>query len=149
MKGTTMSPNPAFTPQLIGQTEKTLNAILDRHLAGAGLTEPQWITLTLALRSAEPVDRAEFAARVSGATKFSEADVEARISDLADAQLLDVTSGTVAVTDAGRELHARIFAANTDLTERLWGDLPAADLETAARVLAIVLERANAEFARV
>jgi hypothetical protein len=34
------------------------------------------------------------------------------------------------------------------LTERLWGDLPAADLDTARRVLAVVLERANAELPR-
>ena len=36
-----MSTTPAFGTQLIGQTEKTLNAILDRQLAGTGVTEPQ------------------------------------------------------------------------------------------------------------
>jgi hypothetical protein len=29
-----------------------------------------------------------------------------------------------------------------------WGDLPAADLDTAGRVFAVVLKRANAELAR-
>ena len=42
-----MSPPPEFGTQLIGQTEKTLNAILDRLLAGSGLDESQWITLTV------------------------------------------------------------------------------------------------------
>ena len=37
-----------FGPQLIGETEKTLNALLLRHLDGTGLTEPQWVTLRLA-----------------------------------------------------------------------------------------------------
>ena len=53
----------------------------------------------------------------------------------------------VAVTDAGKQLHARIRSANLELTERLWGDLPPEDLATAAEVLATVLERANAELA--
>jgi hypothetical protein len=33
--------HPAFGTQVIGQTEKALNAILERQLAGTGLTEPQ------------------------------------------------------------------------------------------------------------
>jgi hypothetical protein len=37
-----------FGPQLIGETEKTLNAILRRLLQGTGLSEPQWVTLRLA-----------------------------------------------------------------------------------------------------
>ena len=37
-----------FGPQLIGETEKTLNALLRRLLQGTGLTEPQWVTLRLA-----------------------------------------------------------------------------------------------------
>ena len=31
---------PALSPQVIGQAEKTLNAILDRVLTRTGLTEP-------------------------------------------------------------------------------------------------------------
>ena len=138
-----MSPNPTLSPQLIGQTEKTLNAILERHLSGAGLSEPQWITLTLAVMGGDPIGRDQLARRVATAAKFSEADVQTRITELADARLLDV-----AVTDGGKQLHARIRATNNESTERLWGDLPAADLDTAGRVLAVVLERANAELAR-
>ncbi len=37
-----------FGPQLIGETEKTLNALLRRFLEEPGLTEPQWVTLRLA-----------------------------------------------------------------------------------------------------
>ena len=145
-----MSSTPAFTPQLIGQTEKTLNAILDRNLAGTGLTEPQWVVLTLAVRSGGPIDRNLFASSVATSAKFSEADVRARIAELAERLLLTASTGEgaeVAVTDAGEELHGRILATNTELIERLWGDLPASDLAMAGRVLAIVLERANAEIA--
>ena len=70
-----MSPNPTLSPQLIGQAEKTLNAILERHLSGAGLSEPQWITLTLAVMGGDPIGRDQLARRVASAAKFSEADV--------------------------------------------------------------------------
>ena len=145
-----MSSN-VFTPQLIGQTEKTLNAILARHLAGAGLTEPQWVTLTLAARSDRPVDRDHLAARVADAAKFSLTEVQSAISELVEAEMLTVSgsdNAKVAVSDAGKDLHARIRGANTELTERLWGDLPPTNLAAAAQVLATVLERANAELAR-
>ena len=33
-----------FGTQIIGRTEKALNAILDRQLAGTGITEPQCST---------------------------------------------------------------------------------------------------------
>jgi DNA-binding MarR family transcriptional regulator len=138
-----------LSPQLIGQTEKTLNAILYRHLAEAGLDEPQWVTLTLAVMGGGPAGRDQFARHVASAAKFDETDVHKRIAELVDAQLLTVSAGDdaqVAVTEAGRELHARIRAINTQLTERLWGDLPAQDLEATARVLGTVLQRANAEF---
>jgi len=51
-----MSTTPTFSTQLVGRTEKTLNAILARLLAGTGLTEPQWVTLTLAVRSGGTID---------------------------------------------------------------------------------------------
>jgi DNA-binding MarR family transcriptional regulator len=145
-----MSSSPAFTPQLVGQTEKTLNAILARHLASAGLTEPQWVILTLLARNDGPVDRDQFAAHVRDAAKFSPTEVQAGISKLVDGKVLTVSDSDelrITLTDAGKQLHSRIRAANMELTERLWGDLPQADLATAAQVLAAVLERANAELA--
>jgi hypothetical protein len=53
----------------------------------------------------------------------------------------------VEARDAGRQLHAGVRGAVTAITERLWGDLPQEDLESAGRVLATVLARANAELA--
>lgn len=145
-----MSATPAFSPRLIGETEKTLNAILDRHLAGSGLTEAHWITLTLAIVSGGSIDHDELVRQVVTGTKFNDQDVRERVSELLGRHLLDdSTSPELTVTDAGAQLHAQIRAANTELTERLWGDLPADELATTARVLGIVLERANADLARV
>jgi hypothetical protein len=43
-----MSTHTPFGPQLLGETEKTLNALLRKSLRGTGLTEPQWVTLRVA-----------------------------------------------------------------------------------------------------
>jgi hypothetical protein len=141
-----MSPEPTFGTAVIGQTEKTLNAILDRQLAGTGVTEPQWVVLTLAVVGGGSVGRGQLVSRVTGALKISPAAANERISELGTAGLLDLSgNSTVAVTDVGRQLHTRTRAAVTEITDWLWGDLPPEDLEAAARVLTTVLERANAE----
>ena len=53
----------------------------------------------------------------------------------------------VTVTGAALQLHHRISTAIAQITQRLWGDLPAEDLATAGRVLAIITERASAQLA--
>ncbi|MBV9450622.1 MAG: hypothetical protein JO345_32505 [Streptosporangiaceae bacterium] len=145
-----MSSYPSFSARVIGQTEKTLNAILDRQLAGTGLTEPQWVILTLAVTGGGTFERDAFVREVAGALKISEAQAQASIDDLIVAQLLRAhgESATLIVTDAARQLHSRIRTVVTEITERLWGDLPAEDLATAGRVLSIITERANAELGR-
>jgi DNA-binding MarR family transcriptional regulator len=143
-------PAPTFSTPILGQTEKALNAILSRQLAGTGLTEPQWVTLTMTLTGGGAVDRDELAGRVAGVLKVTDADAQARIGELAAAQLLqggDGDGSPVTVTEAGRQLHGQIRTAVSRITQRLWGDLPAEDLATAGRVLSTVLERANAELA--
>jgi DNA-binding MarR family transcriptional regulator len=145
-----MSTTPTFGTQVIGQTEKALNAILERQLAGTGLTEPQWVTLTLTVVGGGTVERDDLVGRVAGALKVGEAQARAPITELAAAQLLegsDAEGSPVSVTDAGRHLHGQIRTAVAQITERLWGDLPAEDLATAGRVLSTVLARANAELA--
>jgi hypothetical protein len=145
-----MSSAPTFSTQVIGQTEKALNAILEGLLAGTGLTEPQWVTLTLTVASGGTVERDELVRRLGGVLKVGDADVQAHIGELAAAKLLDAGDGTgsVNVTEAGRQLHGQIRTGATEITQRLWGDLPAEDLATAGRVLSTVLARANAELAR-
>lgn len=146
-----MSSTTAFGTQVIGQTEKALNAILDRQLAGTELTEPQWVALTIAVMSDGADDRASFSRRVANALKITDREAQALIAELSAAKLLDLpdTEGSpVHPSDAGRQLHARIRTSITGITERLWGDLPPEDLTIAGRVLGIILERANAELAR-
>jgi DNA-binding MarR family transcriptional regulator len=147
-----MSATTSFSPQLIGQTEKALNAILARQLSGTGLTEPQWVTLVLAVGAgpgeAAEIDRDRLAAQVIDALKVDDETAQARIDELVAAGLLRVVDGSrpsVAPCGEGRALHGRIRAATGEITQRLWGDLPADDLAAAGRVLATILVRANAQ----
>ncbi len=143
-----MTTTPPFGTALIGQTEKTLNAILDRQLAGTGITEPQWVTLTLAAAGGGSVDRAELIRRVSAATKAGEASVAERVAELTAAGLLrDGGDGSIQVSEAGQARWTRIRTALGPITQGLWGDLPAEDLAVAGRVLSTVLERADAVLA--
>jgi hypothetical protein len=149
-KGGIMSPSPTFSAQLLGQTEKAANAILDRLLSQPGLTEHQWITLNLTVLNRGGVDADQLTEQVANALRISKAEAHARITELVTAQLLDVPDdkrAPVKLTDAGAQLHTRIRATVTQVSERLWGDLPATDLATAGRVLSTILERANAELA--
>ena len=60
-----------FGPQLIGETEKTLNAILRRVLQGTGLSEPQWVTLRLAGQLDE-FDRQAFVITLTDRAHFTD-----------------------------------------------------------------------------
>src|SRR3954452_20197915 len=143
-----MSTPPSFSAQALGQTEKALNAILDRRLAGTGLTERQWITLSLLVMSGGNNEREALVERVTGGTKVSDGDAEALVDALVAAQVVEaVRDSAVQVTTAGHELHSSIRRDVVQITERLWGDLPQEDLATAGRVLDTVLVRANAELA--
>lgn len=144
-----MPASPPLTPRLIGQTEKAMNALLERELSGTGITEPQWVTLVLAVASRPALDHRSFADQVVGALKVGDADARARIAELAAAGLLDAPGegSELSVTEAGLRLYDRVRAATGEITRRLWGDLPDAELATTAKVLGSVLQRANAELA--
>jgi DNA-binding MarR family transcriptional regulator len=138
-----------FSTQLIGQAEKTMNAILDRHLAGR-ISEPEWVTMVLITGSGARPDRDHVAGRVAHALRVSQETAAAHITRLAEKGLVQVTADrAVTLTGTGQELFTSIRAQAGETTRRLWGDLPAADLEVAGRVLSIVLARAEAELQAV
>jgi predicted ArsR family transcriptional regulator len=136
-----MSDYPTLTPRVIGETEKTLNAFLGRLLAGTGIAESQWVILSVAITGGGSVTPQQAAF----ALKITEPQAQDQLDQLTTAgYLTDRTS----VTQRAQDLFTRVRAATREITERLWGDLPAEDLATAGRVLSIITERANAELAR-
>ena len=143
-----MATDTTFTPQVLGETEKAL----ERHpLPGTRppwrLTEHQWIALRLTVTAGGEIPRDQLVGRLGGALKVGGDDAEARVDELVAAGVLDSSGdGRVAVTEAGAQLHTNIRAAVSEITERLWGDLPASDLETTGRTLTTILARANAHY---
>ncbi len=128
-----------FGPELIGQTEKTLHAILDTVLSDSGLSEREWVTLRLAVANAgtRPLpdlvrDRAHFA------------DAREIVDGLTDRGFLD---GAV-VSEAGRAFVEATMQRIATLTAPVWDDLPADDTDSAARILNTVLDRGRAVLSR-
>jgi DNA-binding MarR family transcriptional regulator len=143
------SPAPPLT-QVIGQTEKTMNAILDRHLAGA-VSEPEWVTLVLMSRHNGSADRDRFTDEVADALKISQATATGHVGQLISKGLVQAApqpGSGLTLSDAGHKFQTRMQVQVGAITERLWGDLPAADLVVMRRVLGTILERADAELKR-
>lgn len=126
-----------FGPQLIGQTEKTLNALLDRALADTGLTEPLWVSLRLTEQLGDTVGPGGLAGAISDQARYDDADT--LVADLRERGLV----GGSRLTPAGLELVERVQERTAALTATLWSGVPEADLDAAARVLNTVLERAR------
>jgi len=126
-----------FGPQLIGETEKTLNALLLRLLQGTGLTESHWVTLRLAERLDGSVDGDGLAASVADRAHISNA--AELVSELTRRGLL--AGGRP--TSAGREMTTGIQTAIATTTAPIWEGLPDGDVAAAARVLNEVLTRAR------
>ena len=135
-------------PRLIGQTEKTLNAILDHYLADSGVSETEWVALMVtSQRGTAP--EATAAERVASAIKRSPADGAAALASLAARGFVtpDGDGERVAVTAEGRRFQEGVQRRTAALGDRLWGPIAPADRETAASVLNVVLERATEELA--
>jgi Helix-turn-helix family len=130
-----------FGPQLIGETEKTLNALLLLYLEGTGLTEPQWVTLRLA-GMLDGVDTDGLAAAVADRAHFT--DAEQLVGGLTARGLLD--NGRL--TSAGRALVADVQASTAAATAPIWDGLPTDDIAATVRVINEVLDRAHAALAQ-
>src|SRR4029453_18527115 len=111
-----------FGPQLIGETEKTLNALLRRFLEPTGLTEPQWVTLRLADRIDNDSGTNGLVAAVADRAHFP--DASELVAELTSRGLLD--DGRL--TSAGRELTEAVQATITAQTAPIWADLRADDV---------------------
>jgi hypothetical protein len=126
-----------FGPQLIGETEKTLQALLRRALDGTGLDERLWV----ALRVADQPDGTPLRERLAKRAHFSDAD--ALVTDLDRRGLVAAD----AATDDGQAMLTRVLARSAALSGPIWDDIE--DADAAARALTEVLSRARAALADV
>jgi DNA-binding MarR family transcriptional regulator len=142
MKEAMMANTDVPFQRLVGQTEKTLNAILDKVLAGT-VSERQWVALVVI--GGGPADGDQAVAQVARALKTDRPGAADHIAALAAQGLVETGPSGTAVTADGRRLIDRVQAQIGAITQRLWGDIPAADMAVVRRVLGTVLERAEAE----
>jgi DNA-binding MarR family transcriptional regulator len=146
-----MPTHPSLNPQVIGQAESALGAILDPLLARTGTTFNQWLVLTVSAASGAAIDRDQLLTRITGARKIDDSAVLTAITELTSAELVQALPGEgprIGLTETGQARYRSIRTALDEVISRLFGDLPAEDLATAGRVLTIITERANAEVAR-
>jgi crotonobetainyl-CoA:carnitine CoA-transferase CaiB-like acyl-CoA transferase len=121
-----------FGPQLIGQTEKTLQALLRRALADTSLDERQWV----ALRLADQPDGTALRDRVADQARFDDADQLVTALEELGLVANDVP------TASGRAMLERVLAKSAALSGPIWDDID--DADAAAHALTLVLTRARA-----
>ncbi|MCU1486616.1 MAG: MarR family transcriptional regulator [Actinomycetia bacterium] len=127
-----------FGPQLVGETEKTLNALLRVALQGTGLTEAQWVALRVAALTGGSTSAEELALVVGDRAHFADAAELVRALD---------ERGLIAdghVTAAGHETLESVLARSAALTGPIWEGFAPADLEAATLVLNELRTRARA-----
>lgn len=120
-----------FGPQLVGQTEKTLQALLREALEGTGLDERQWVTLRLA----DQPDGRPLRERVADLARFDDAD---QLVTTLERRGLVVDD---ALTEDGQAMLVGVLARSAAISGPIWDDVP--DAEAAARALTTVLNRAR------
>jgi hypothetical protein len=125
-----------FGPQLIGETEKTLNAILRRVLQGTGLSEPQWVTLRLASQLDE-VDRQAFVIALTYRAHFT--DSAQLVDQLTKRGLLEGGQ----LTAEGRDLIETVQTVIAETTAPIWHDLTTDDVVATERLLNEILRRSR------
>jgi DNA-binding MarR family transcriptional regulator len=137
----TTTPDLPFGAQLIGRTEKSLDALLKGVLVGSGLSQPEYVALRVCSDRAGE-QRANITAQLAAAFRKGEDHAAALLERLGSAGMINSDQAApIELTQTGRELHDRLVAETDAVAARLWGDLPSHDLAVAARVLSTVLRR--------
>jgi hypothetical protein len=147
-----MTQTPTLTGQDIGQAHYATRAVLERVLADLGLGFHQSVALNQLAGNGSRMSENDLVARLVHGLKIAEPVARDGLTAAIDQGLIARTPEAGAepelvMTAAGKELHRRVNAAITQITQRLYGGLPAEDLAVAHRLLVTVTERANAELA--
>jgi hypothetical protein len=139
-----MSTTRTLNGQVLGQAERATRAVLDRMLERHGQTFHEWVAVNRTAGVGGTVHKGALIGQLAEGLKIDETAARTAVDNAVAAGLLAETENTVGLTDAGRTEYEQITGAIAHVTARLYGDLPADDLATTARVLTIVTERANA-----
>ncbi|WP_329295587.1 MarR family winged helix-turn-helix transcriptional regulator [Streptomyces pseudovenezuelae] len=139
---------PVLNPRVIALAHYAARALLENVLARHGVTFQQSVTLRLAAVAEGPVERARIVEDVVGALKIDPPQAHSVVDELISTGLVAPQwASQVRITDAGRELFETTSAETAPISARVYAGIPTEDLEVAGRVLTLITERADAEFA--
>lgn len=137
------SPSPSPSPSLsieIGTAERALRRLLDERITPAGLSFPEWTTLTVVRNDGPLAVAAVVERQVAGGVESAPA-AQATVAGLQRRGYLSPEPLTL--TSAGQALYGPVAQGVAGVGRSLWGDLPADEIETARRILVEVTQRAR------
>lgn len=139
------------TPPLtrsVGTAERAMRALLERQLEKENLSFGGWTAL--AFTSAGPLSAEQIVQRqIAGHTVSDASDGRRSVDALISAGQLAVDqAGMLAHTEKGAMLFRYLSAEIEGITQTLYGDLPAADLDATHRTLVEIGKRANSLLAQ-
>ncbi|MFD1662983.1 MarR family transcriptional regulator [Streptomyces caeni] len=141
-------PTPTLDSRLVGLTHYASRTLLERLLARTGTTFDQSVALRALADHGGTLEHTALVARLRDGLKIGdEAVARTAVDTLIAEGLLEIAQERVSLTDRGRDLSDGIQAGAREIASRLYAGIPQEDLETAGRVLTLVLERANADLA--
>ncbi|MFD0365452.1 hypothetical protein ACFQZZ_28790 [Nocardia sp. GCM10030253] len=133
-----------LNPQVLGQAENAHRALLDQILQSPGMTYHQWVGLTVAATAGDQVPLEQLIGRLTGALKTDADTVRTALTELAADGLIEQDRASVRVTALGRTRFGGVRSDIEGAMKQAYADIPAADLDTAGRVLAQVTAQMNA-----
>jgi hypothetical protein len=141
-----MSAPPVLNGRIIVQAERATSAVLAKHLAKTDTSFIEWVPLNFVATEGGETMLDTLVGQLAIGLRIDESEARKAVADLVHAQLLTATD-PVRLTNQGVELHRRISSGVSEITERLYRDVPESDQIIARRVLETVTQRARAELA--
>ena len=133
---------PRPLTRTIGETERTLQALLGSRLAGSGLSFQQWTVCVFLAGGALP--KAALLARLAEGQIALGNDADATITDMSASGRLVFSGDLIALSDAGRAVFETVKAEVTAVTEEVFSGIERDAMEVTQRTLGQVAEKARA-----
>jgi DNA-binding MarR family transcriptional regulator len=141
------SPLAAFG-QTLAYAERTLTAILVRHLAKRGIAPETWYALKLIAAGGPGMGRQALSTELEGSRTMNPESTRELLARL-EAEGLIRGDAAVGLTAEGEALFHSLREYVTGPTAELLSQFPAHDVETTVRTLQAITERAAQELAAV
>jgi hypothetical protein len=141
-----MTTPPILNGRIIVQTERATSAVLERHLAKNETSFMEWVPLNFVATEGGEATVDALVNQLATGLRIEESEARQAVDDLVHASLLTSTD-PVRLTSEGLERHQRISGGVSEITQRLYRDLPEADQAVTRRVLETLTLRARAELA--